>query len=217
MSHSLDELTHWGRVTHICVNNLSIIGSVDGLSPGRRQAIIWTNAGTLLIGPLGTNFSEILITILTFLFKKMSEKMLSEKWQPSCLGLNELMDTLYPAPASLSLISSNNNALALCSYLICFDEVSQINLEYKNCVSLLKKNLCNGLHVFDPKALGTYFLFEICKLIEYRKCGSVLDFFDRMLPGIYSSNGSFCWKKTMWFGEHCNFEIMKARHYACMS
>ena len=33
-------LTHWGRVTHICVNKLSILGSHNGLSPGRRQAII---------------------------------------------------------------------------------------------------------------------------------------------------------------------------------
>ena len=51
------ELTHWGRVTHICVDNLTIIGSDNGLSPGRRQAIIWTNAGILLIGPLGTIFN----------------------------------------------------------------------------------------------------------------------------------------------------------------
>ena len=59
-------LTHWGRVTHICVGKLSIIGSDNGLSPGRRQAIIWNNAGILLIGPLGTNFSDILIVIHTF-------------------------------------------------------------------------------------------------------------------------------------------------------
>ena len=38
-------LTHWGRVTHICDCNLTIIGSDNGLSPGRHQAIIWTNAG----------------------------------------------------------------------------------------------------------------------------------------------------------------------------
>ena len=54
-------LTHWGRVTHICVSKLTIIGSDHGLSPGRRQAIIWTNAGILLIRPLGTNFSEMFI------------------------------------------------------------------------------------------------------------------------------------------------------------
>ena len=84
-------LTHWGHVTHICVGKLTITGSDNGLSPGRRQAIIWTNAGISLIGPLGTNFSEILIGIQTFSFKKMHLKMSSAKWCPFCLGLNELM------------------------------------------------------------------------------------------------------------------------------
>ena len=83
-------LTHWGRVTHICVSKLTIIGSDNGLSPGRRQAIIWTNAGILLIGPLGANFSEILIEILTFSIKKMRFKVSSAKWRPFCLGLNRL-------------------------------------------------------------------------------------------------------------------------------
>ena len=69
---------------------LTIIGSDNGLSPGRRQAIIWTNAGILLIGPLGTNFIEILIGIQTFSFKKMHLKMSSAKWHPFCLGLNAL-------------------------------------------------------------------------------------------------------------------------------
>ena len=52
-------LTHWGQVMPICVIKLTIIGSDNGLSPGRRQAIIWTNAEILLIWPLGTNFSDI--------------------------------------------------------------------------------------------------------------------------------------------------------------
>ena len=59
-------LTHWGRVTHVRVGNLTIIGADNGLSPGRRQAIIWINAGIMLIGPLGTNLSEILIEIHVF-------------------------------------------------------------------------------------------------------------------------------------------------------
>ena len=83
-------LTHWGRVTHISVSNTTIIGSDNGLSPGRRQAIIWTNAGILLIGPLGTNFSEILAKIITSPFKKMYLKVSSVKWRPFCLGLNVL-------------------------------------------------------------------------------------------------------------------------------
>ena len=81
------DLTHWGRVTHICVGKLTIIGSDDGLSPGRRQAIICTNAEILLIGPLGTNLSEILIAIETFSFKKKHLKMSSGKCRPFCLGL----------------------------------------------------------------------------------------------------------------------------------
>ena len=83
-------LTHWGRVTHICVDNLTIIASDNGLSPGRRQAIFWNNAGILLIGPLGTNFSEILIESLTFSLKKMRLKMSSATWRPRRLGLNVL-------------------------------------------------------------------------------------------------------------------------------
>ena len=83
-------LTHWGRVTHKCVGNLTIIGSDNGLSPDRRQAIIWTSDGILLIEPLGTNFSGILISIETFSFKKMLLKMSSGKCRPFCLGLNVL-------------------------------------------------------------------------------------------------------------------------------
>ena len=63
-------LTLWGRVTHICVDELTIIGSDNGLSPGRHQAIIWTNAGVLLIGPLGTNFSEAVNAIETFFIQE---------------------------------------------------------------------------------------------------------------------------------------------------
>ena len=77
-------------MTHICVSKLTIIGSDNGLSPGRRQAIIWTNAEILLIGPLGTKFSEILIEIHTFSFKKMYLKMSTGKCRPFCLGLNVL-------------------------------------------------------------------------------------------------------------------------------
>ena len=86
-------LTHWGWVTYICVSNLTIIGSDNGLSPGRCQAIIRTNARILLIRPLGTNFSEILIKILIFSFKKMQWKVSSAKRRPFCLGLNVLTDT----------------------------------------------------------------------------------------------------------------------------
>ena len=63
-------LTHWGRRTHICLSKLTIIGSDNGLSPGRHQAIIWTNAWIILIRALGTNFSEILGEIHAFLIQE---------------------------------------------------------------------------------------------------------------------------------------------------
>ena len=77
-------------MTHIFVDKLNIVGSDNGLSPGRHQAIIWTDVGIMLIGLLGTNFSEILSKIHTSLFKKMHLKMSSAKWRQFCLGLNVL-------------------------------------------------------------------------------------------------------------------------------
>ena len=47
-------LTHWGWVTHICVDKLTIIGSDNGLSPGRRRVIAWFNDGILL-----THWSQV--------------------------------------------------------------------------------------------------------------------------------------------------------------
>ena len=48
---------------YVCVDKLTVIGSDNGLLLGRHQAIIWTNAGILLTGPLGTNLDEMLIEI----------------------------------------------------------------------------------------------------------------------------------------------------------
>ena len=65
-----NELTHWDRVTHICVSQLISIVSDNGLSPDRRQAIIQNNDGILLFGPVGRNFSEILIKFIHFHSRK---------------------------------------------------------------------------------------------------------------------------------------------------
>ena len=88
--HSLSRWLHIRLLTHLpivlifaSVTRVRLsIGSNNGLSPIRHQAIIKTNAGLLSIGPLGTNFSEILIKIRSFSFKKMS----STKWRPFCPG-----------------------------------------------------------------------------------------------------------------------------------
>ena len=90
----LKALTHWARVTHKCVCKLTSIGSDNGLSPDRHQAIIWTNAGVLLVGPLGTNCSAILIAIHTFSFIQENAfendvwKMASILSPPQCVKNN---------------------------------------------------------------------------------------------------------------------------------
>ena len=81
-------------MTHIFASKQTIIGSDNGLSPDRRQAIIWTNAGILLMGPWKTNFFEILSEIRTLPFIKMRLKTSSAKWRPFCLGLNGLKERM---------------------------------------------------------------------------------------------------------------------------
>ena len=66
------------------------IGSGNGLSPVRRHAITWTNAGLMSIRPLGTIFSEIQIKITKFSFMKMHLNVSSAKWRPFCPGGDEL-------------------------------------------------------------------------------------------------------------------------------
>ena len=79
---------YWDRVTHICVGNLNIIGSNNGLSPGRRQAIIWTNAGILLIRPLGTNIQWNLDRNSYIFIQEKAFKTSSGKRRPFCPGRN---------------------------------------------------------------------------------------------------------------------------------
>ena len=123
-------LTQWGRVTHICVGKLTIIGSDNGLSPGRRQAIIKTNAGILLIGTLGTNFMDILSEIHTFSFKKMHLKMSSGSWRLFCLGLNVLTAAWKIAANVWFVVALIDDAqlpfpkrppVTIISYGLCFD------------------------------------------------------------------------------------------------
>ena len=71
-------------------SKLTIIGSDNGLSPDRR--------------PLEINFSEILIKIHTFSFKKIHLKLSSGKWRPFCLGLNELSFLLFKDSRSVILV-----------------------------------------------------------------------------------------------------------------
>ena len=114
--NSSQEISHWGRVTYICVSKLTIICSDNGLPPDRHQAIIWTNAGILLIRTLGTNFSEILGEIHSFSFKKMHLKMSSAKERLFGLGLNEWNVHCF-TPVLLYILQVKT--LSIWSFLLC--------------------------------------------------------------------------------------------------
>ena len=116
MYHLLDNsdlvsITHWDRVTKICVGKQTIIGSDNGLSLERRQAIVWPSAGILLIGPLGTNFSEILINIQTFSLNKIRLKMSSVKCCSFRLGLNALNNNQISDSSPISTRVTNSPAM----------------------------------------------------------------------------------------------------------
>ena len=113
-------------MTHICVSEPTSIGSDNGLSPGQPQAIIWTNAGILLIGPLGTNFSEIVIEIQTFSLRKMRLKMLSAKRQPFCLGLNVLTPRFLLITGLAQDFSNGVTNLALTIHMTITWQITQI-------------------------------------------------------------------------------------------
>ena len=83
-------ITHWGRVTHICASQFTINGSDNGLSPGRHQAIIWTNAGILLIWTLRKKLQRNLnrnqyIFIQETAFEKVVWKMAAILSRPQCV------------------------------------------------------------------------------------------------------------------------------------
>ena len=168
-------LTHWGRVTHICVGKLIIIGSDNGLSPERRQAIIWPNAGILLIGPLGTNFSEILIEIQTLSLKKTRLKMSSAKSCSFHLGLNVLMMEIPQSCAKsfiCVILDITNWYHSVYNWLI-----------WKKSVSFKKKKV---IVCFHQKKITQIFLPQIWDVKLYLKKICMYDIlcYDFFFPGI---------------------------------
>ena len=98
------EWTHWGREIMAIISQTTFSNAFSWMKIyefRRRQSIVWSNAGTLLLGPLVTNLSENLIKILTFSFMKMQLKVLSAKWHPFCLGLNVLKYLLITIHADM--------------------------------------------------------------------------------------------------------------------
>ena len=124
----------------MCVSELTNIGSDNGLSPGRRQAIILANAGILLIGTLGTNFNEILSEIHTFSFKKnVFENIVCEiaaiLYRPQCVKHDVPTSRLYHTTLHIIIISLDVSALIyVCTYrtnaYLCNFAVFKLNFSF---------------------------------------------------------------------------------------
>ena len=142
--------THWGRVTHICVSNLSIIGSENGLSPGRHQAIIWTDAGISLIWPLGTNFSEISIEMQQFSLKKVRLNMSSAVWRQFCLCLNALSTTKSHQISSLIFDNVIWSVKVSSNYIFCR------HYPIKQVTILFRRPLPSSWHLTKKQSITIY-------------------------------------------------------------
>ena len=153
-------------MTHIFVSKQTTIGSDNGLSPGRRQAIIWTNAGILLIWTLGTNFSEILREIHVFSFKKIHLKMSSVKWRPFCLGLNVLIHTIY---TPILYLPVNCDGLGCSGW--CFANVgTHGHTSYYQCYSIWPKFI-SQLPLVDPSSVFTAANMNLSQVTHIDKSG----------------------------------------------
>ena len=157
--------TRWGRVTHKFVGKLTIIGSDNGLSPGRRQAIIWTNAGILLIGPLYTNIRWNFNRNWNILDEKNTFENVVCDMLSISLGLNVLNGKTDTRPAVLSLIMSkvvHSTNLNLSSK----DKAVNANNTIQYCMSLSwekgvpQHNWRKGVCLDDKMGIKTTFWFE---------------------------------------------------------
>ena len=143
---------------HICLIKSIFIGSDNNW----RQAIIWTNAGVLLIG---TNFSEILIKIQTFSFRKRHMKMSSAKWLqflswPHCVKSKACpyspIKTINPEPQS-NLWSMFYTCRGLVDTILCHIDPCHIKFGVMYCDPFDYKT-----HVKNH----SYFFFALCCVLS---------------------------------------------------
>ena len=115
----------------------SVIGSDNGLSPIRRQAIIWTSSGLLSIGHFGTNFSEILI------HENESENIACEKDDVMMVCHSKTM-FVYMSKLSIELHPTNTSAFHLLFPAVCMVQnitcrkaLYSLNLIQKNIIAMI--------------------------------------------------------------------------------
>ena len=150
------------RPSDVYMRQLTIIGSDKGLSPSQLQATIWTNTGILLIGPLGTNFKEMLIEIRAFPSKKMHLKMSPGRRRPSCLGLNMLITKTSRIFDLQTVVEIDRCALRGSKILT----ASSVSMETSE--SLISSRALSPVCMTDNRMWGTFQYCEISQSLEFR-------------------------------------------------
>ena len=158
---------------YICVGNLAIMGTDQATS----HHIVWTNAGLLLSGPLGTNFSEILTDFHRFWFKKMHPKRSSANWRPFFPGLNVLRTCLWIPENTYYIPSRTKQTKPHAYYMGCtvYQEAvaisaptpTDIHLELKLCKISLTRNLFISLQIVLKICTGSISDVLCAKLQNY--------------------------------------------------
>ena len=94
------------------------IASDYGLSPVRRQTIIWANVVILSIRPQGTYSSEIIFKIQNISIKKMHLKMLPAKWRPRCHGINVLIKCgMWSSESAIGAVGETRDTMSFAGIL----------------------------------------------------------------------------------------------------
>ena len=96
-------------MTHVCVGKLTIIGPVNGLSPGRCQAIVWANGGILLNSKLRNKLQWNLKRNSYIAIHENAFVIVVCEMVASFLGLNVLTFIICRRMSSLMMISYYGN------------------------------------------------------------------------------------------------------------
>ena len=86
MQRTLNGLTHWGRVMHICICKLTIIGSDNGLVTSHYLNQWWNIVNRTLGNKLQWNLNRNLYILI----QGNALQNVVWKWRPFCLSFNEL-------------------------------------------------------------------------------------------------------------------------------
>ena len=145
---------------HLCVNKLGPNLLVNDRSRNRCQAIIWSNPIIVLIGSLGTNFSETWTETHRFSFTEINLKVSSARYRPSCVRFNVV---IHPF-ADLGVTSS------ICP-IWCTGKYSCSAYWCHGCLSI------EGISAHYFERNWTVALFQLLSLPwVYRKCKQIVHY-----------------------------------------